>query len=262
MINHGLSTGALFLLIGMMYERYHTRNMREIGGLAKRMPIWATFLVFFTMASVGLPGLNGFVSEFLCLMGTFQASSAWGSGMWGSLAGALPGKTAGDLGPWYALVAGIGMIVAAMYLLYMLGKVVWGPLVEPAGHASHAAHAAHGSHERHADGADHAHHAPVLPPDLNRREILTLVPLAVLCIALGVYPQPMLQALQTPIERVVQRIDGARMVPEAVPAAPALPAQLPLTTSSDAASNTASDLSSMPTPSDHRGPALAQEAGR
>ena len=99
----------------------------------------------------------------------------------------------------------------------------------------------------------------------NRREILTLVPLAVLCNALGVYPQPMLQALQTPIERVVQRIDGARMVPEAVPAATAVPAvsaPLPLTTSSDAASNTASDLSSMPTPSDHRGPALAQEAGR
>ena len=145
------------------------------------------------------------------------------------------------------------MIVAAMYLLYMLGKVVWGPLVEPAGHASH------GSHDSHADQADHAHHAPVLPPDLNRREILTLVPLAVLCIALGVYPQPMLQALQTPIERVVQRIDGARMVPEAVPA---VSAPLPLTTSSDASSNTASDLSSMPTPSDHRGPALAQEAGR
>jgi hypothetical protein len=74
MINHGLSTGALFLLIGMVYERYHTRNMKELGGLAAKMPVWSTFMVFFAMASVGLPGLNGFVSEFLCLLGTFQAS--------------------------------------------------------------------------------------------------------------------------------------------------------------------------------------------
>jgi len=230
MINHGLSTSALFLLIGMMYERYHTRNMREIGGLARKMPIWATFLVFFTMASVGLPGLNGFVSEFLCLMGTFQASSAWGSGVWGSLGGALPGKTAGDLGPWYALVAGTGMIVAAMFLLYMLGKIVWGPLVEPAGHGGHGGHGAHA-------GSDS--HAATLPPDLNRREILTLVPLAILCLVLGVYPRPMLQALQTPIERVVQRLDGARMTPEAAPV------QVPVT-SADAASMPAP----MPTSSD------------
>ena len=79
MINHGLSTGALFLLIGMIYERYHTRSMKELGGLAKVMPVWATFMVFFTMASVGLPGLNGFVSEFMCLLGAFQADTAWGA---------------------------------------------------------------------------------------------------------------------------------------------------------------------------------------
>ena len=78
MINHGLSTGALFLCIGMIYERYHTRSMKELGGLAARMPVWATFMVFFAMASVGLPGLNGFVSEFMCLLGTFQASSEIG----------------------------------------------------------------------------------------------------------------------------------------------------------------------------------------
>ncbi|MBC6953616.1 MAG: NADH-quinone oxidoreductase subunit M [Leptolyngbya sp.] len=78
MLNHGLSTGALFLLVGMMYERYHTRSMRELGGLAAKMPVWATFMVFFAMASVGLPGLNGFVSEFLCIMGAFQADDGWG----------------------------------------------------------------------------------------------------------------------------------------------------------------------------------------
>ncbi len=78
MINHGLSTGALFFLIGMIYERYHTRDMEQIGGLSKRMPVWAFFMVFFTLSSVGLPGLNGFVSEFLCLIGAFTASAGRG----------------------------------------------------------------------------------------------------------------------------------------------------------------------------------------
>src|SRR5690606_1015300 len=132
MLNHGLSTGALFLLIGMMYERYHTRSMKELGGLAGRMPIWATFMVFFTMASVGLPGLNGFVSEFMCLLGAFQADGGWSEH-------AVRAGTAGRLGPWYAAAAASGMIVTAIYLLYMLGRIVWGELREPHGHAAHHA---------------------------------------------------------------------------------------------------------------------------
>jgi len=221
MINHGLSTGALFLCIGMIYERYHTRSMNELGGLAAKMPVWATFMVFFTMASVGLPGLNGFVSEFLCLLGAFQASSAWGSstgvtstgaldsGLWGSAGQAVPGATAGALGPWVAAIAGIGMIIAAIYLLYMVGKVVWGPLVEPAGHGHHG-HAAHGSH-----GAEDKHEAP-LPTDLNMREIGILLPLAALCLVLGVYPKPMLNALQPPIDatlRIIKAADPVKPVP-------------------------------------------------
>jgi NADH-quinone oxidoreductase subunit M len=181
MINHGLSTGALFLLIGMMYERYHTRNMNEIGGLAKKMPVWAAFMVFFAMASVGLPGLNGFVSEFMCLMGAWQA----GGGTWGD----LPGATPGVLGPWYVVVAGVGMVVAAMYTLLMVGKVVWGPLKTP--HDEHAGHV-HSSHA-HAGHDDHGHASP-LPTDLSAREIGTLVPLAALCLLLGLYPKPLLQA--------------------------------------------------------------------
>jgi NADH-quinone oxidoreductase subunit M len=198
MVNHGLSTGALFLLIGMMYERYHTRSMKEVGGLAAKMPVWATFMVFFTMASVGLPGLNGFVSEFMCMMGAFQASSAWGSGLWGSSGGvgSQPGATFGNLGAWYGLVAGTGVIIAAMYLLIMLGKVVWGPLREPAGHDSHG-----GDHH----GADHGH--SVLPTDLNTREILTLAPLAVLCFVLGVYPKPVLQMIDAPVRQTVAIIE-------------------------------------------------------
>ncbi len=182
MLNHGLSTGALFLLIGMIYERYHTRSMRELGGLAARMPIWATFMVFFVLSSVGLPGLNGFVGEFLCLLGAFQAGDVWGD---------LPGGTGGHLGPWLAAVAGTGMIVAAIYLLFMTGKVVFGPLVEPHGHDHHGAT---------------AHEHPALPPDLTRREIGLLLPLAALCVLMGVYPRPFLEALQAPIDQTIRLV--------------------------------------------------------
>src|SRR5690606_7439276 len=156
MLNHGLSTGALFFLIGMIYERYHTREMDRMSGLARRMPIWATFMVFFVLASVGLPGLNGFISEFLCLIGAFVAT---------------PDNPThpGVLGPWYAAFAGAGMIVAAMYLLIMVGKVVFGPLKEPHAH-------------------DH-HGGSALPADLTFREIGVLTPLAVMCLVLGLYPK-------------------------------------------------------------------------
>ncbi|MBS0190200.1 MAG: NADH-quinone oxidoreductase subunit M [Phycisphaerales bacterium] len=207
MINHGLSTGALFLLVGFMYERYHTRSMKEIGGLAAKMPVWATFMVFFVMASVGLPGLNGFVSEFLCILGTFQASDKWATGVWGSAGTAIPGATAGNLGPWYALVAGSGVIVAAMYLLIMVGKVVFGPLKEPAGHGG-----AHGHDEHHGHEDAHATEAH-LPADLTAREITALLPLAVACLVFGVFPAPLLSALKGPVDQTVALIDTARQIP-------------------------------------------------
>jgi NADH-quinone oxidoreductase subunit M len=181
MVNHGLSTGALFLLIGMIYERYHTRNMDELKGLAAKMPIWSSFMVFFVMASVGLPGLNGFVSEFLCIFGTFQSGERWGM---------LPGAAGPTYGPWFAFFAGTGMIVAAIYLLYMVGSVVFGELVEPEGH-----------------------HSGALPDDLNGREIGILVPLAALCVFLGVYPQPVLTALEAPVTRIATIVEnGAAQV--------------------------------------------------
>lgn len=212
MINHGLSTGALFLMIGMIYERYHTRDMRQLGGLAKRMPIWATFMVIFTMASVGLPGTNGFVSEFMCLLGAFQAGGSNWFG-WASSTNLPAGATWGELGPWFAFFAGIGMIVTAMYLLYMLGKVVWGPLTLPAGHG-------HGHGHGHGDDA-HGH-GP-LPVDLNRREIALLVPLAALCIGIGFYPSSMLRTLEAPTRNVVAVIREARdnaATPQLRPPAP------------------------------------------
>lgn len=178
MINHGLSTGALFLLIGMIYERYHTRDMDRMSGLARRMPVWAFFMVFFVLSSVGLPGLNGFISEFLCLIGAFTAD-------------ADNATYPGVLGPWYAAVAGVGMIIAAMYLLIMVGKVVFGPLKEPGnGHGQ-------GSHH-----GDHAHGS--LPADLSSREIAILVPLAVLCVYLGFQPKPAMDAIQGSVNVVLQ----------------------------------------------------------
>jgi len=170
MINHGLSTGALFLLIGMMYERYHTRDMNRIGGLAHRMPVWSFFMVFFVLSSVGLPGLNGFVSEFLCLIAAFTATPD-----------AVYGPP-GVLGPWYAAFAGIGMVLAAMYLLIMVGRVVFGTLREPGGHG-------------HDDD-----HASALPADIGAREIGVLIPLAVLCVVLGLRPGLVTDAIERPID--------------------------------------------------------------
>jgi NADH-quinone oxidoreductase subunit M len=167
MLNHGLSTGALFFLVGMIYERYHTRDMNRMGGLSKVMPVWAFFMVFFVLASVGLPGLNGFVSEFLCLIAAFIAT-------------ADNAQYPGVLGPWYAAIAGIGMIFAAMYLLIMVGKVVFGPLKEPK--------------------VDGHHHGPKLPADLTPREIGVLTPLAILCVVLGLYPKIATDAMEGSIE--------------------------------------------------------------
>jgi NADH-quinone oxidoreductase subunit M len=172
MINHGLSTGALFLCVGMIYERFHTREMPLMSGLGRVIPIWASFTVFFVLASVGLPGLNGFVGEFLTLIGAFLS----------------PGNV---LGFEYAAFAGIGMILAAIYLLYMVGKVIFGPLKVPDVHTDD------GGHEL---------------KDLNGREILTLLPLAAGCLILGLFPYGVLESLQAPVERLTASAKDAAEV--------------------------------------------------
>lgn len=163
MINHGLSTGALFLVIGMMYERYHTRSIDDVGGLAKKMPILAFFLVFFTLSSIGLPGLNGFIGEFLVLLGTATSPQM------------DDGRFAGPLGYAYAVPAAIGIILGAVYMLWMCRCVLFGPLKEPAGTPDLSAG---------------------LSKDLNRREVGILVPIAVCCVVLGVYPKPLLETFE------------------------------------------------------------------
>ncbi|HEV2855730.1 MAG TPA: NADH-quinone oxidoreductase subunit M [Thermoanaerobaculia bacterium] len=106
MVNHGLSTGALFLLVGMLYDRRHTKKFEEFGGLAKVMPVFAFFLVFSSLASVGLPALNGFVGEFMILTGSFRT-----------------------LG-WPVAVATFGVVLAAVYLLKMIQLTIWGPITK------------------------------------------------------------------------------------------------------------------------------------
>jgi NADH-quinone oxidoreductase subunit M len=106
MVNHGLSTGALFLLVGMLYDRRHTKKFSEFGGLAKVMPVFAFFLVFSALASVGLPALNGFVGEFMILIGSYRT-----------------------LG-WPVAVATLGVVFAAVYLLKMIQLTIWGPITK------------------------------------------------------------------------------------------------------------------------------------
>ena len=108
MVNHGLSTGALFLLVGMVYDRYHTRELSELGGLATRLPLLSVCMVFICLASAGLPGLNGFVGELLALIGMFKAN------------------------PIYAAIGATGVVLGAWYLLDMLRRAFFGPLKEPA----------------------------------------------------------------------------------------------------------------------------------
>jgi len=180
MVNHGLSTAALFFVVGMIYERYHTRELSQIGGLARVMPWTAFFLVFFALSSMGLPGLNGFVGEFLVLLGTFTSASP-----------APGGGPAGPLGVPYAVVAASGIVLGAVYLLRLCGAVLFGPLRRP-------------------DESVHSPPAAMLPPDLGPREIGVLTPLAAACLFLGVYPRPLFEMMQPPLQRqVLVRVESA-----------------------------------------------------
>jgi NADH-quinone oxidoreductase subunit M len=178
MVNHGLSTGALFLVVGCVYERYHTRNIDEIGGLARPMPWLAFFLVFFTLSSIGLPGLNGFVGEFLVLLGT--ATSA----------GVGDGLAPGPLGYGYVIPAALGIILSAVYMLWMCQRVLFGPLKEP---------------------PDTPDTSTGLTKDLTRREITILAPIALCCVVLGVYPLPVLNQFEVAIRENILPSAAASM---------------------------------------------------
>ena len=160
MINHGLSTGALFLLIGMIYEQTHTREIKVYGGLWKITPVFGTLMLIASLSSMGLPGLNGFVGEFTILLGAFGSKAI--------------------ANPWYAGVSAIGVIMAAVYILYMFQKVFLGP----AGEITH-------------------HHEL---KDLNWREILTVAPLVIFMFWIGLYPKPFFDILAPAVEKLLSAL--------------------------------------------------------
>jgi NADH-quinone oxidoreductase subunit M len=161
MVNHGVSTGALFLLVGVLYERRHTREIAQFGGLAGVMPLFTLVFGFVTFSSIGLPGLNGFVGEFLVLLG------AWQAGMW-----------------VFAAVAATGVVLGAVYMLSMFRRVMLGEVTVEANRDL---------------------------PDLSWRERFVLYPLVAAIVALGVYPQPMLDLAKPPVARIVARLETARI---------------------------------------------------
>jgi NADH-quinone oxidoreductase subunit M len=162
MVNHGLTTGALFACVGIFYERYHTREMSELGGLWQRMPLFAFFLILASLGSAALPGLNGFVGEFPILLGMFSRS------------------------PVFAVTGAIGMVLGAYYLLVMIRRLLFGPLVEP--HHGH----------------DHDHDHPAVPP-VAWYEIAGLTPLMVLIVLIGVYPRPIFERISPPVRQIASR---------------------------------------------------------
>jgi NADH-quinone oxidoreductase subunit M len=172
MMNHGLSTGAMFTLVGMLYERYHTRDIASYRGMAWKFPVMAFFLLVVALSSIGLPGLNGFTGEILSLLGMFRSR------------------------PLYAVLSLSGIILGAWYMLWLVERTFFGKLREPVpedhGHAE-ADHAA-------------AHPGHSLPCDLNRREIFALAPLVVMIVWIGVYPQFFIRRMEPSINQVVRQL--------------------------------------------------------
>jgi NADH-quinone oxidoreductase subunit M len=169
MVNHGISTGALFALVGMIYERYHTRNISDLGGLAVKHPWLAFFMVFFTFSSIGLPGMNGFVGEIMILMGMFQRG-------WADSPNALM--------KFVSIAAVSGVVLGAWYMLWLVQRVFFGPEKITRG-GSHPPSAAHGGHR-----------------DMSVREILAVAPLAALVVWIGLYPEFFLRPARGDLRRL------------------------------------------------------------
>ena len=155
MVSHGLVSGALFLCIGVLYDRMHSRQIADYGGVINTMPVFGAFMVLFAMANSGLPGTSGFVGEFLVILASFRASF------------------------WYAFLAATTLILGAAYTLWLVKRVVFGPV-----------------------GNEHVARLT----DLNGREFLVLGLLAVAVLALGLYPAPLLDVMRPTIEHLVQQM--------------------------------------------------------
>ena len=174
MLSHGLVSGALFLCVGVVYDRLHTREIARYGGLATTMPAYAILFLLFTMASVGLPGTSGFVGEFLAMMGAYQANS------------------------WVGFVAVTGIILGAAYMLYLYRRVAYGVTPNEEVRAM---------------------------PDLNKRELALLAPLAAAVLWMGVYPESFLAPMRNDVTLLLERIDRAAPASDAQPTAGQAPAE-------------------------------------
>jgi NADH-quinone oxidoreductase subunit M len=161
MVSHGVTTGALFLLVGIIYEQTHDRLIAHMGGLNARVPRYAAIFGLFTFASIGLPGLSGFIGEFLVMLGAFRFNG------------------------WVAAATMLVVIFSAVYMLWMFQRVFF---TVPSGWM-----------RRSWDGLR----------DMNRNEWLSLAPLVVLVVALGVYPGPVLEMIAEPVNRIIEAVDGA-----------------------------------------------------
>jgi NADH-quinone oxidoreductase subunit M len=169
MVNHGLSTGALFILVGMLQERRGTREISELGGIARPMPIFAFFFVLVGLSSIGMPPLNGFVGELLILLGAFRAS------------------------PTHAALATTGVVFAAAYMLWMLRRVLLGPI-------------------------ENAENRKLI--DLDWREKSVLVALCIPIVAIGIYPSPLLRRIEPSVSDLLQQIETRQTIVSEVEASP------------------------------------------
>ena len=156
MFNHGIITGAMFFLVGVIYDRAHTRDLNKFGGLGVKMPVYAGMLTVFSLASLGLPGLSGFVSEFMSLLGSYAAFKI------------------------ITIISVLGIVITAGYFLYMLQRVLMGPLNEKLAAIS----------------------------DINKRELFTLIPLMAIAILIGVYPLAALKFQMAAIEQLIAKLGG------------------------------------------------------
>ncbi len=162
MVNHGISAGGLFLIAGMIYARTKSTSFESLGGVGAKWPILGVFGLVAMLSSVGLPGLNGFVGEFLIVYGTFVTRTA------------------------YAVVAALGIIIAAVYLLTMFRRAMHGPV-----------------------------HPSLTGPDLTGREVLVLVPLVLLMVGIGLYPAPLLNSLEASVDQVNGHVQTVQAIPSA-----------------------------------------------
>lgn len=213
MINHGISIAALFLCVGMIYDRFKTTDQYDLSGLARLMPRLAFFVMLFALSSIGLPGLNGFVSEFLTINGAFTSRQTDAPYVAESHPDILHRAanfqdqvhlTSGHLGPRFGALAALGVIISAIYMLQMVGQILFGPVKTPA-------------------ITQTATSGKKMPVDLNGRELAILAPLAILVVLLGVMPtQLILNPILAPVQAILRPVEQQPLAASDKPAVVAL----------------------------------------